>query len=331
MSATPSPWAWGPARPSRLVESVSLMRLEGRDSLRVLHGQTSQAIEGARAGQLLSTCVIGPTARLRGLAEVLVDAGGAWLVVTAGEGALVHQALDRVLFPADQVTLGPVETATLVTPLGPPPADPLPAAPQGQWELFERDGHRGWLLGPRLLWIGGPTLADPWEALSALDPVEQELWRLRQGLPAAPGELNDDTNPFELGLADRVSLSKGCYVGQETLAKLSTYDGVKQQLRRFAALPGAEAAALAPGTVLVTAAGERAGKISSCLGLTASAEGASKAAGGPSVVGLAMVRRQALAEPVLWAGGPAGTGLALELSLPEAFVAPPQSAGRPAL
>lgn len=325
MSATPSPWAWEPARPSRLVESVSLMRLEGPDSLRVLHGQTSQAIEGARAGQLLASCVIGPTARLRGLAEVLVDTSGAWLVVTAGEGALVHQALDRVLFPADQVTLGAVETATLITPLGPAPADPLPAAAPGLWEPFEPNDHRGWLLGPRLLWAGGRTLPAAWEALSALDPVEQERWRLRQGFPAAAGELNGDTNPFELGLADRVSLSKGCYVGQETLAKLSTYDGVKQQLRRFAALPGAELAPLAPGTPLVTAAGERAGKVSSCLLLTASAHAPSQ------WIGLALVRRQALAEPVLWSGGPAGSGSALELSLPEAFVAPPLGAGRPAL
>ncbi|MCP9916591.1 folate-binding protein [Cyanobium sp. ATX 6F1] len=325
MSATTSPWAWQPARPSRLVESVSLIRLEGPDSLRVLHGQTSQAIEGARAGQLLATCIIGPTARLRGLAEVLVDRGGAWLVVTAGEGALVHQALDRVLFPADQVTLGAVETATLITPLGPAPADPLPAAAPGHWEPLGDEGPQGWLLGKRLLWRDGPALPAPWGALSELDPVEQELWRLRQGFPAAPGELNDDTNPFELGLADRVSLSKGCYVGQETLAKLSTYDGVKQQLRRFVSAPGAPRAALAAGSVLVTAAGERAGKVSSCLELTASS------AGTRQVVGLALVRRQALAEPVLWAGGAAGTGWALELSLPEAFVAPPLGAGRPKL
>jgi hypothetical protein len=59
-----------------------------------------------------------------------VDTDGAWLVVTAGEGALVHQALDRVLFPADQVKLGPVETATLLTPIGPPPADPPDRRPE---------------------------------------------------------------------------------------------------------------------------------------------------------------------------------------------------------
>ena len=35
-----------------------------------------------------------------------------------------------------------------------------------------------------------------------------------------------------------VSLGKGCYVGQETLAKLATYDGVKRQLRRWHARRG---------------------------------------------------------------------------------------------
>ncbi|MCP9849610.1 folate-binding protein [Cyanobium sp. Morenito 9A2] len=301
------------------------MRLEGPDALRVLHGQTSQAIEGAKPGQLLASCVIGPTARLRGLAEVLVDTGGAWLVVTAGEGSLVHQALDRVLFPADQVTLGVMETATLVTPLGPPPADPPPAIAEDLWEPLGADGPQGWLLGSRFLWSGGSVLPAAWENLAPLDPAEQELWRLRRGHPAAPGELNDDTNPFELGLANRVSLSKGCYVGQETLAKLSTYDGVKRQLRRFLAAPGAEPAALTAGTPLLTAAGERAGKITSSLALPASTGRTNR------VVGLALVRRQALAEPTLWAGGPEGEGVALEISLPEEFVAPPLGAGRPPL
>ena len=46
-----------------------------------------------------------------------------------------------------------------------------------------------------------------------------------------PGtELTDDVNPLEAGLYHAVSLSKGCYMGQETLAKVHTNDAVKQQL-----------------------------------------------------------------------------------------------------
>ena len=160
-----------------------------------------------------------------------------------------------------------------------------------------------------------------------------------------PGEINDAVNPFELGLAGRVSLSKGCYVGQETLARLATYDGVKQQLRRWhAAAPadGSAAEGLQPriGSPLRTAAGERGGVISSCLALP----------DGRGWVGLALVRRAALGESALWiepelapeaepareaspaqeaAAAPAAgsPGLCLQISVPELFQPPPQGAG----
>ena len=46
-----------------------------------------------------------------------------------------------------------------------------------------------------------------------------------------PGtELTDAVNPLEAGLYAAVSLAKGCYMGQETLAKVHNRDAVKQQL-----------------------------------------------------------------------------------------------------
>ena len=51
-----------------------------------------------------------------------------------------------------------------------------------------------------------------------------------QGRPLPGTELTDAVNPLEAGLYHAVSLSKGCYMGQETLAKVHTKDAVKQQL-----------------------------------------------------------------------------------------------------
>ena len=101
-------------------------------------------------------------------------------------------------------------------------------------------------------------------------------------------------------------------MGQETLARLATYDGVRQQLRRWW-LPAGEASGPAPepGETLVDAAGERAGRISSVLAL---AEG---------WVGLALVRRAALEAERLQRSG----GDALRISCPAAFTPPPGSLG----
>ncbi len=333
------PWQWQPPRPSRWEQPVGLIRLDGPDSLRFLHGQSSQDLEQARAGRCLSTCCLTSTARLRGLAEVLVDDGGAWLVITAGETAAIHQALDRVLFPADRVSLGPVRLGRLVTLLGvdlPEVRQAWAELPAGEWRRSgEATGsHDGWLLaGPARLLLDQDRPLPAWlEAIPALGPIDGERWRLQRGIPTAPAEISDEVNPFELGLAERVSLSKGCYVGQETLAKLATYDGVKQQLRRWAwtgpaaqlSTAGAGSVAeprLEPGTALVTAAGERAGRITSALALPV-AEGEP-----PLWLGLALVRRQALGEAELRAGDPAGAALSLRLSVPEEVVPPPVGSG----
>ena len=311
-----TPWDWQPTQASRIEQTVSLLRLEGSDTRRFLHGQTSAAIETALAGAWIPSCSISPTARMRALVEVLLDPSertpaGAWLVIHGipqEAAAGVRQSLDRVLFPADQVHLGTLETASLITPVGPGIAE-LPASPTGAWQALEAGA--GWLLGQQVLLRQG-SAAPAWLAERALlSAPGQERWRVQQAIPAAPGELNDDTNPFELGLAERVSLNKGCYVGQETLAKLSTYDGVKQQLRRWSwtpqpgELPGGQpvdpGAALQPGTTLYArdATGEstsRAGVISSSLELE---DG--------TWIGLALVRRQAWELPVLQAGEDPGS------------------------
>jgi tRNA-modifying protein YgfZ len=327
---------------------ISRIRLEGADARKFLHGQSSQAIELARPGDCLATCLISPTARMRALALACIDAGGIDLLVLAGDGAAVHQALDRVLFPADRVRLGAPQPATLVRWLG-----PTPPLPEGTPLL-----HPGVNLGaganqPALLLVeanpaaAGPAGASPQadihgypesdssttplpsclQALPELTPEQVEQLRLRQGFPTAPAELNDDTNPFELGLADWVSLNKGCYVGQETLAKLATYDGVKQQLRHWRAPRTGPAAAdaCAPGTPLRQTAGGRAGVITSVLATDDGLEG------------LALVRRQALDDPELLVDAPregsegAAEGdpgaIRLAISVPIGFTPPPVGAG----
>ena len=57
-----------------------------------------------------------------------------------------------------------------------------------------------------------------------------EAIRVQFGVPRSGSELNADHNPWEAGLAHAVHLDKGCYIGQEVIARLDTYDKVKQRL-----------------------------------------------------------------------------------------------------
>ena len=59
----------------------------------------------------------------------------------------------------------------------------------------------------------------------AIDAESMEAWRILRGLPG-PAEMDEERNPLEAGLWDAVSFTKGCYVGQEVVARLRTYDKV---------------------------------------------------------------------------------------------------------
>jgi folate-binding protein YgfZ len=73
---------------------------------------------------------------------------------------------------------------------------------------------------------------------AVLDPSSYEAWRIISGLPAMGAELTEDRNPLEAGLRDAVSFTKGCYVGQEVIARLNTYDKVSRELLRLELPPG---------------------------------------------------------------------------------------------
>ena len=64
---------------------------------------------------------------------------------------------------------------------------------------------------------------------------ELEIWKIRQGIPSFDREINGETNPYELGLGDFIKLDKGCYLGQEAIARFFRSKSLKYQLRYWEA------------------------------------------------------------------------------------------------
>jgi folate-binding protein YgfZ len=60
-----------------------------------------------------------------------------------------------------------------------------------------------------------------------------EIIRIEQGEPKYPNELNDTVNPHEADLMKDINTTKGCYIGQEVIARLETYDKVQKNLIGF--------------------------------------------------------------------------------------------------
>ena len=66
--------------------------------------------------------------------------------------------------------------------------------------------------------------------LEAADHEIVETVRIENRIPVYGKELTENYNPHDASLIDYVSFSKGCYIGQEVITRLNTYDKVKKQL-----------------------------------------------------------------------------------------------------
>ena len=257
-----------------------VLRLEGSGAESFLQGQTSADLSQSK-DKLIHSCWLTASGRLRALLEIRFDETGADVMVLAGDANSVQLGFDQVIFPADRVRL-------------------LSRQPQRRLQALSDP------MSAEVIWHDtSAALPEHWEQLPAADADALERWRLRQGWPGSDGELSGETNPFELGLSHWVSLSKGCYLGQETMAKLASKGGVKQQLRAWSS-----ESLLAQGALLQRD-GARAGLITSVLANRDSA----------GCIGLALVRRQHLDATSL--KGPTGEDLILQR--PSGFQDPPQA------
>ena len=63
-----------------------------------------------------------------------------------------------------------------------------------------------------------------------IESSQFENLRISLGYPKFGNELTEDFNPLEALLIDHISFNKGCYIGQEVVARLNTYDKVQRQL-----------------------------------------------------------------------------------------------------
>ena len=120
----------------------------------------------------------------------------------------------------------------------------------------------------------------------SISAATAETLRITQGRPAHGSEMSDTYNPLEAGLIGAIDFHKGCYIGQEVIARLDTYQKVQKYLvtLSFDADP-AQAGAL-PGARLINDDGGAMGLVTSAA-VVPGADGA-------GVIGLGYVRTAAV-------------------------------------
>ena len=77
------------------------------------------------------------------------------------------------------------------------------------------------------------ALLEPRPEVSVVEITAEvaDLLRLERGFPVFGIDMNQSNNPIEAGLNEAISLDKGCYVGQEVVAKATYVGGVARYLR----------------------------------------------------------------------------------------------------
>ncbi|GAB1544944.1 folate-binding protein YgfZ [Scytonema sp. NUACC21] len=257
------------------------IKVSDDDRLRFLHNQSTNDIQQLKPGQGCDTVFVNSTARTLDLVTAYIQEDGVLLLVSPNRREFLMQWLDRYIFFADKVQLTDVtrETATfsligpesddIIKQLG---ASAIIGQPYGTHinisPLASGDGSVTVAVGSGLA-SPGYTLIMPatdkeqlWSQLAETGtvPMSDRAWdilRILQGRPAPDQELTEDYNPLEVGLWQTISFNKGCYIGQETIARLNTYKGVKQHLWGIHLTAPAE-----PGST-ITIGEEKVGKLTS--------------------------------------------------------------------
>ena len=119
---------------------------------------------------------------------------------------------------------------------------------------IEPEEHESWLV------LGGEEVLDDRPAGDEVGEEELERWRIEAGIPRWGREIDDQILPAEAGLDDtHISFSKGCYPGQEPIARQRYRGKVNRKLRVLDVEGDAT-----PGTELVLD-GKKVGRITSAV------------------------------------------------------------------
>ena len=214
----------------------------GPDALTYLQGQLSQDLATLAVGDSAWSLLLTPQGHLVALLRVTRTDDDAFALDTdAGAGPDVLARLQRFLLRT-RCELAPVPWTCLAV-RGPDAAAPA-SRPGEAWVVVpETPGSGGYdLLGPD---VALPAGVEPG------DPAAYEALRIESGVPRMGSELGERTIPAEAGIVDRsASFTKGCYTGQELVARIDSRGGnVPRRLRGLLLAPGADVPP--PGAVVL--------------------------------------------------------------------------------
>lgn len=229
-------------------EPVEVIRAEGADHLELLHRLTTNSLIDLGPGSWRPTLLTNSVGRLVDRVLVLAQQGQSCLIPSPTRARAVVEWLNGYIFFQDDVHLElEPQARPHLTVLGPDAADLLGRLAPGA-EPLEQGEFSAWQ-GSLILKIGEPlTGYDLYlspdsliahRLLSELPYSQQaarqayHALRIERGAPAPERELTPEVIPLEIGLKPEIDFAKGCYIGQEVIARMESRGKVAKTLVRL--------------------------------------------------------------------------------------------------
>lgn len=255
-------------------DDTGVLRLTDADRADFLQRMTTNNIGALRPGQSAVTVLTSPTARILQVFTVLCRAEDLLLLPSPGQTAALARHLRGQIFFMDKVKVEDISDELRRIRLAGKRAGHAAAACAiganrlEDGDFAEDDGvialsqHHYGVPGYELL-VPADQLEATIAALHDADAhaVDEATWtarRIELGRPAPGAELTEEYTPLEAGLEWACAENKGCYTGQEIIARQITYDKVTKKL---VSLRGEQV--LEPGTDVLAEDGRPVGVVTS--------------------------------------------------------------------
>jgi folate-binding protein YgfZ len=199
--------------------------VRGGEAADFLQGQVSNDVEGLAPGQGCYATVLNHKGKLRTDLRVLRGADFHWLDTEAIGHAVLRHMLSTYTLGRDVQWEDVGETHSILSLVGPGAERLVDPAPPAEEHSFVDTGAGLWVrtdLGVDLLCSN--ERAEQLRSELEVEEVSEEVaecLRIESGRPRLGYDMDAETIPQEAGINERaVNFEKGCYVGQETVARL---------------------------------------------------------------------------------------------------------------
>ncbi len=242
----------------------TIVRMAGKDRVRFLHGLCTNDILGLQAGKGCEAFITSVQGKTLGHLIVLFDSDALWLVGAPGQAPSLLRHFERYQI-REELDLSDLTDQWVTIAIGGPVAIQLLATAGWDSTPTERYQHvgSGSPDNPRrwVQWVPDENLSlviirrDEWNTWPGtlqklgIEPVNVQAWealRIEVGWPMYGLDISEENFPQEI---DRdtlaISFRKGCYLGQETVARIDALGHVNRKLRGmvwpegFSCSPGA--------------------------------------------------------------------------------------------